>query len=152
MVHVYLTATQEYKFQKIQNACLRFSVCVSRREHVTPFIRHHKWLKMRRDGCVTSYAWSTLFCWIIRYLKAKLCFRVQCLNANLRFVSVALNIQSIAFFKCAFPRVLLCLSYNVFTSKLKMLLLCGQFMRSWYLSLSLLAILWTWLIVKLLII
>lgn len=119
---------------------MRYSVCVSRREH-TPFIRHHNRLKMRERWI------RHLMCWVHaiilynhpKYMKDAMNCRVQCHSNNLGFVSVTLNIPKhnniVLFANLLFlyvsaheylPRDLLCLSYHIFKAKLKLLPLAGQ--------------------------
>lgn len=136
-----LTGAEEYRIQKIQNACMRYSTGISRREHITPFIRLHKWLRMRERWI---YHLMCLVHAIIlfnepKYLKDKINFRVQCHNINLRFVATTLNIpkHNTVLFQSAFsyasahyygnlPRDLRSFSYHIFKSKLKLSLLGGQ--------------------------
>jgi hypothetical protein len=44
--YYFLSAGDKYKLQKIQNSCIRFTHCISRREHMTPYYKALSILKM----------------------------------------------------------------------------------------------------------
>ncbi len=58
-----LSTNLKQKVQKVQNSCLRFAYCTKRRDHITPYLIHSKWLNMENRRLLHS------MCFIFNMLK-----------------------------------------------------------------------------------
>ena len=64
----------QYKIQKIQNACLRFSFCLKKRDHITPSLSLSKWLNMsnRRNSHNFCFVYKVLHQLLPSYLSLRI--------------------------------------------------------------------------------
>ena len=81
-----LDASDRYRIQKIQNACLRLIYGVRRRNHITPFLNQSQWLNMfnRYRLRMIYFCYKLLKYKTPTYLYERMSFRADIHNLNLR--------------------------------------------------------------------